>query len=371
MTTRVLSNTPELSVSPAPLLAGTTPFILHSLLETASEDECVTRVTVPKELHGSATHDLVLYGLRRHIVAGEHGAIFSPDGLLITESTIGVDPLRAVDGFTHATLRGTVEHISGRLAPAHGFWSDGFWHWMMEWLPRAYIFEELGLAPTYVVPPNRPFITDSLQLLGVPQTRIRAATGASYTADEILTMTPVAGGALDYFPALLLGLRVKLLASVGPPHRRGRRLYLSRGNPHRPRRVVNEPDTEALLRGFDYETVNFDILPLKDQIALVQEASSIVGPHGAGMVHSLFLPPESLVVELMAPTYINPCMLSVCRVLRHRYSIIPSGLWEGTYKYGHDIETFISLLRVTLEREFGNDQFAEIRQRYLPGMKNV
>jgi hypothetical protein len=64
--------------------------------------------------------------------------------------------------------------------------------------------------------------------------------------------------------------------------------------------------TENLRKKYPDHTihlVDFATLSLREQIVLVQSTDVLIGHHGAGMTHVMFLPEESAVVEILPPTF--------------------------------------------------------------------
>lgn len=74
---------------------------------------------------------------------------------------------------------------------------------------------------------------------------------------------------------------------------------------HVQRKFANAPALKAALTamsGVTVRVVALEALSLREQLALVVETDVLVGMHGAGLVHALFLPPWAGVVELY-PAY--------------------------------------------------------------------
>ena len=77
----------------------------------------------------------------------------------------------------------------------------------------------------------------------------------------------------------------------------GRRLYLARPATAR-RSIVNEGAVRDELERCGYETVHLEELDLADQIALVAEASEVVGVHGSAMINLVWARPGTRVCVL-------------------------------------------------------------------------
>lgn len=54
-----------------------------------------------------------------------------------------------------------------------GYWAEGFYHWMIEWLTRVLVAESAGFRGVYLVPAQRSFVLQSLEPLGIPESRIQ------------------------------------------------------------------------------------------------------------------------------------------------------------------------------------------------------
>jgi protein O-GlcNAc transferase len=67
------------------------------------------------------------------------------------------------------------------------------------------------------------------------------------------------------------------------------------------------------------ELVDFAGLSLPAQIRLVRSTDLLVGVHGAGLTHALFLPKESTVVEILPPRVNYKGFANVAKLLGHHY----------------------------------------------------
>jgi capsular polysaccharide biosynthesis protein len=240
--------------------------------------------------------------------------------------------------------------LDGVTLPLYGDWGDNFWHWCYEALPVALAAHEGGFSGTYLIP-DTPFAADTLKLLGIRPDRIRRADGSDYVLECMCLLDKWRGTQAANLAALT---RIRsLLRAEFADRSCEHRIYISRnGNSANLRKVVNETELLALLENFGFITLRLEELPLAEQLAYTCNASALIGPHGAGMTHCTFMPEQSLVLELFAPTYINPCVLHACSLLQHRYFQITSfGIDNARYKHGMDVEAYLQLIELTLNRE--------------------
>lgn len=239
---------------------------------------------------------------------------------------------------------------AGDWMALNSVWCKNIWHWITESLPKVLLAESAGFNGRYLVP-NRPFVIESLELLGIDMARVVPADKTCRRAEVLYVVARMQGADLC---RTLLGeeLRSKLLSAVGESSDE-ERVYIARGGAKRT--ITNEAETDSLLAGYGFRKVFMEDLSFREQIELMRGCRVLVLPHGAGAVHMLFMPPESLVIELFSPTYINPTMLPVVRHLRHRYFMVPSR-WcppgePKPYTHGKDIEACLEAIDVILTRE--------------------
>jgi hypothetical protein len=244
-----------------------------------------------------------------------------------------------------------------KCLPLYGDWSGGFWHWMLENLASVILAEDAAYDGYYIIP-TVSFARQSIELLGVHPDRIIEYRGGNLHLNTLYLPQRIRGGQVGTYPDLLNLIRRKLLDTV--PHSGEwspqQRIYISRNKLGPQRRiVVNEEALLDVLAPYGFKTIHAENMSLKEQIALMANATALITPHGAGMVHTLFMPPRSLILELFAPIYVNPAMLPAIDLLRHRYYMIPSylNLEPPIYPSGRDIEAFIGVIDITLRRELG------------------
>jgi capsular polysaccharide biosynthesis protein len=233
--------------------------------------------------------------------------------------------------------------------------AGNIWHWIMEALPKVIIAEEGGFDGYYIIPEvtdNSGYIYESLELIGIAPERIKSYDGKPWRVERLYLPEIMNGNhQIAKFPKIISKLRRRLIDACSQLSFSLDRIYIARENSNLSRRIKNELQMMNVLFNYGFHRVVMENFSLKEQISIAVGANCLLAPHGAGMVHCLFLKPQSLVIELFPTTYINPCMLPVIDQLQHRYFMIPSshnGVCEND-----NYDALIYPIEVTLRREIG------------------
>jgi len=90
--------------------------------------------------------------------------------------------------------------------------------------------------------------------------------------------------------------------------------------------MLNESELVDLLCKRGFEHIYFERLSLREQIQAASEASVLVGGHGSGLTHLLFMREDSLVVELFPHKrqQTNDCYEALATITPQRYRALES-----------------------------------------------
>lgn len=204
-------------------------------------------------------------------------------------------------------------------------WSNGFFHWMAEVLPKLE-----WICGAQALDETRPWPVLFPAMVG--QTYAPASL-AAFPEFEALFLAPGQAarvGSLhiaealapsgNYRPELMQRLRERLRRWVGSAAPQagagpGPRLFISRAKAPK-RRLVDEEALWPALRELGYERLVLEEYSFKDQVSAVAGASVLAGVHGAGLTHMLALSPGARVIEIRrrGDTH-NNCYFSLARAL--------------------------------------------------------
>ncbi len=230
-----------------------------------------------------------------------------------------------------------------------------FYHWMLDSLPKVIVAEACGFKGIYLVPPDVmiPWVPESMEMLGIPPERYHPMKYTMVSTDELWIPTHIYGWRLGEIPILQKLFRSNMLrASRGHATSNPSRLFIPRKPPLETRLLVNYEETIKVLAKFGFAEAQMEGFTIRQQIDMVSKVRAMVGPHGAGMLHALFMPENSLVIEFFAPDYINYTIYSILQLLRHRYiPLLPQVIHP--YAYGKNIEVDCRMLETILEKELG------------------
>lgn len=204
----------------------------------------------------------------------------------------------------------------------------GYFHWLLESLPRILIAKE-KLPHFSLLLPNTftdSFYKDTLDLLGVNTVeRIHAKT--IYKAPKLALpylLEPMG----SFSPAIVANLKnvllnSPLLSSVDESKLpKSGLLYVSRKKAPR-RKIVNEQQVEELMLQHGFDVICFEDYTTYEQILLCSRARAIVTIHGAGLSNILFMPQGSTVIELRKfDNNLNHTYERLSHALGHKYSLL-------------------------------------------------
>lgn len=246
-------------------------------------------------------------------VWGPGTAVITPDNLLIGELSKALcyeDYVeRPQDHPIFAKTRLEAPYnVNGKLAVLSAPGGAGYYHWMVDSLPRLLMLERAGfdvmqfeyyLVNAFVAQ----FHHDTFALLKIPRNRVIESHWQPHVVAEEVVF-PSLPGAFGNVPRWVCDfLRATFLGEVTTPTTgsSGTHLYLTREKATH-RKVTNEEELRStVLREFDFEVIAIESLAVKEQARIMSEASVVCGPHGAGLTNIVFCRPGTRVIEFLNP----------------------------------------------------------------------
>lgn len=310
-------------------------------------------------LHAAENGDpLMLYDVSDALLLGSDALIFDAEsGVVFRESFSGM----AADSVTFRHIvwvppisSSRLKTISGPAAHLCGTRSGNFFHWINELLPRAIFLHQLGFDGVYLTPhADHSFIRESLNAVGIPADRIIAypAGDMGLRCEQCYFTDNLTLEQLDSNPKIVELARRVLLDFFPeiPDLFQGNGIYLQR---RATRAVRDEKGLISLLSRYGISPLRAEDFTLAAQIGAMRRARVIVGAHGSGLTHALFMPPDSLVIELLPFADQNPCFTHIMRLLGHRHYTVPSHAQQDLL-LREVVDPVLPYLDYILERELG------------------
>lgn len=273
--------------------------------------------------------------------------------------------------FTHTIKKNRVmsrwklqrpHYLPGKSASLVTTKGEQFYHWIIDLLPKIYLFQQAGYDSwdkfSYIIVNSTQsrFMRETLQLAGIPLDKV--VTTQEYPhikAEELVVPTK------PHWTGNPSPWAIEYLRSLFFPHipedtsHLPKKIYVDRAKaPYR--MVLNDPEVKAYLASVGFTSVLLEDYSIQEQMAMFAEAEAIVAPHGAGLTHLAFCRPGTKVVEFFSPQYVNGCFYSQAKLLDMDYYYF---LGEGKVsREGVDPEINIANIRVDLKKLAATMEFA-------------
>jgi hypothetical protein len=201
---------------------------------------------------------------------------------------------------------------------------------MKDVLPEDIYNEAVVSYPLY----NTPFEREFLELLGFSGDRIVDSQKTRVTFDNCIL-----GNNDDWAyqnTSDILSLRKHIESKIDKNVKgAGPRIYIQRSER---RRVINEEELVKMLLRFDFQIIEDKPRSVAEQFAIYNNASFIMGPHGASFTNIIWCKPGTHLFELFPPTYVYNFFLYEAQVMGLNYSAYCKGdiILYGPYKTVND-----------------------------------
>jgi capsular polysaccharide biosynthesis protein len=197
--------------------------------------------------------------------------------------------------------------------------SNGFFHWVCDVLPRLEAASsQENRQRTFLVPAMAmfPYVIPSLEPYGFSDVCVSTWRERIHCADLLVVTQAAPTG--NYRPSLMNAIRERFCAyfGIGPS---SRRLYISRARAAR-RRILNEEQAADAMIRHGFKRVFLEDLSFPEQVRLAGSASVLAGNHGAGLANMAWMKPETTVLELrLQGDRQNNCYFSLASALNIKY----------------------------------------------------
>jgi capsular polysaccharide biosynthesis protein len=212
--------------------------------------------------------------------------------------------------------------LEGKWTSIVSLWTSrypGFYHWIMDVLPRLSRLKEFPEDTRILVPPRlRNYEVESLKLLGLSG-RIRP-TGESHLKVEDYYFSSPSAMSGCYDPYAVAFLRSAFLQFADTAFITPKRFFLHRIG--KSRGIVNEKAVLEVFKKRGWPIIDTENLTLAQQIQLFKNAEAVCALHGAGLVNMVWSPPATKIIELVSDTYINGVYEGLAQMIGADYRFV-------------------------------------------------
>jgi len=227
-------------------------------------------------------------------------------------------------------------------------WSDGYFHWLTDTVPRILVAQKAinHQENKELLLPKKLEKYDFTQITGkkLNQELYFYEENQVYKIKKLILPSHIADSG-NYDKELMKEIR-RLLTNVvgeninnGKKHNPNKKIYISRQK-SRYRKINNENQVQELLKKYNYEIHYFEDYSFQKQIELMQQTSSLIGLHGAGLTNMLFMNPNTKILEIRnQEDKHNNCYFSLASDLEiDYYYLLSKGDSSETHTVNVDVD---------------------------------
>lgn len=281
------------------------------------------------------------------LILWKNGRILNESKLNLVDPDYYRTPTNYVRFLLLNHLKRKQKSIPGKTVWVVDQWAVNYYHWFVEALTKV-LSTRLDRSDFVVMLPstfrNLGYHEESLTLLGIRSEYFDVVTERLHCEEMYLPLNVSINGTTN--PLYINKLRDALL-SDRKNIRPARRLYVSRRSAGK-RRVANEAEVTTFLQPYGFEVVEFEKMTFKEQLAICNSATIIVGLHGAGLTNMLFMTTGKAVIELRRENEDNFCFKYLAEALNMRYDFVECKN-QGDDRYNSDFSVNLAELKKMIE----------------------
>jgi len=291
-----------------------------------------------------------------------NGSVWGREGVPIADTnkvmdninlsfTRHVRPISEHEIFSELILPKPVE-LSGNVALLSTMWSDFYYHWICDLLPKFDFVEKSGINFDYFIinGSKTKFQTESLKMLGIHEEKLIWLDEKSHMKAENLYVFSIPDSMEYKSEATIDTLQKFFINEATLDSSYPEKIYISRRKANS-RRFINEDEVLKLLIDNDYKEIFLEELDFKEQIKCFYNAKSIISAHGGGLTNLVFSQKNSTtLIEIFSEVHIIPCYWAIANSMKLKYFCLKGLSFEKNKKNREDILVDIAQLEGVLSQ---------------------
>ncbi|WP_259065421.1 glycosyltransferase family 61 protein [Mucilaginibacter sp. X4EP1] len=317
-----------------------------------NEHEAVNRkppVTIGK-IHSQFVKMMHTQPQKTFAIAAKNWRVWGNQGAVVTDKNdLFVDVSREFYNKTHSISNQykliAPEDLSGLTAVLAASGGTVYYHWMFDILPRISFLKQTGefdKIDHFIINaiPNK-YQTETLERAGIDAAKIIRSNNHwdfHIKAENLLVPSLVSPMDCPSLEACLYlrQLYAKEIENAGA----SAKIYIQRLSG---RKVINEEELLDYLRVLNFKVINPEKLSVAEQAGIFSNADMVIGPHGAGLTNIVFCKPGTIVVDLFAPEWVNPCYWIIAEHLDLKYGYLAGDKELKQKDSGKGVDIFVDV----------------------------
>ena len=230
-----------------------------------------------------------------------------------------------------------------------------YYHWLTDVIPRCAIAKKAGVnfdkIDNFLINEcNNNFQIETLKAIGIPIHKcIKLTRNSNFTCETLIVSSmPSNNGTLSKWA-------IDYIDEIAPKSNGiAEKIYITRRKATY-RKITNENEVLKTLSKLDFKVIELESITWPEQVNLFRNASYVIAPHGAGLTNLIFCKPQTKIIEIFAPQYVNTCFYNIAtnKELDY-YCIVGKGKSPSKHTYIQQVESDITIkineLEETLSR---------------------
>ncbi|MGI8517643.1 MAG: glycosyltransferase family 61 protein [Acidimicrobiia bacterium] len=294
------------------------------------------------EFAAAPPRPLTLTRIEQGRALGIHGVPTTREGAIISELAWGPHQLLAVPaaGLIAAAeegMRSRPKRLEGRAALLTTTFGRGYFHWLVDVLPRMEAFAAVGMTPVdveHVIVPTTiaPFQKESLQTLGFEREQLVSSLRHRHlVADELLVPSLVRPtGAMPQWAVDFLRRAITPIPPSSSPL--PERLLITRKATDHGFSAFNDA-ISAWGRRNSFVPIALEDFTLAEKAWLLKRTQIVIGENGAGLTNIVFCEPGAALIEIARSEIAEPIFWD----LAYRCGLSYRSLSEAHFERGEQV----------------------------------
>jgi capsular polysaccharide biosynthesis protein len=258
-----------------------------------------------------------LYTLNNALIA-PHGIVMHNNKIIPESISYAWKGRASRKTFYKRLLLGKIKYIKDPTVIIHNSYYKNYYHWMLEALPRLFSIRDRLNTTTLIIPKKLSSFHHETLALFQPKEIITFSEKQAVWAKNLILPTPLCPDYGQHNPAQIKAMGNWLKEKVpATDNNSPKRIFIVRET-DKVRKLINQNNIIELLTEYNFTPVKLEELTITEQINIFRNVTCVVGVQGAGLSNIIYMPKNSLIINLINKQHHDICFFNLANALDHR-----------------------------------------------------